>query len=79
MYIPHYEYTTLQYEYFTGFGQQYDKKFIIMLIKTKNPVHIMVFRMVASDGDVMSPFIFPHSLRLNTEAYIKCLEYVVWP
>ena len=33
--------------------------------------------MVSCDGDVMSSLIFPHSVRLNTEAYIKCLEEVV--
>ena len=29
---------------------------------------------VISHGDFMSPVIFPHGPRLNTEAYIKCLE-----
>ena len=37
----------------------------------------MVFGVVTSDGNVMLPFIFPHSIRFNTEAYIKCLEKVV--
>uniref|UniRef100_A0A0L8HRW6 Paired domain-containing protein n=1 Tax=Octopus bimaculoides TaxID=37653 RepID=A0A0L8HRW6_OCTBM len=37
----------------------------------------MVLGVTTSDGDVMSPFIFLHDLRLNTEAYIKCLEKVV--
>ena len=46
---------------------------------TKHPVNIMVFGMVTSNGDVMPPFFFAHGLRLNTEAYIKCLEEVVLP
>ena len=46
-------------------------------IKTKHPVHIMVFGVVTKDGDVMHPLIFPQGLKLNTEAYIKCLEEVV--
>ena len=37
----------------------------------------MVFGVVTSDGDVMPPFIFPHGLRLNMEANIKCLEELV--
>ena len=37
----------------------------------------MVFGMVTSNGDIMPPFIFPHSLRLNTEAHIKYLEEIV--
>ena len=32
---------------------------------------------VISNGDVMPPFIFPRSLRLNMEAYIKCLKELV--
>ena len=40
-------------------------------MKTKYPVHIMVFGVVTSDGDVMPQFILPHSLRLNMEANIK--------
>ena len=42
-------------------------------------VHIMVFGMVTSDGDIMPLFIFPHGLRFNREAYIKCLEKIVLP
>ena len=33
-------------------------------IQTPSPYH----------GDVMVPFIFPYGLRLNMEAYLKCLE-----
>ena len=32
----------------------------------------MVFELVTSDGDVMTPLL--HKLRFNTEAYIKYLE-----
>ena len=31
-------------------------------MKTKHPIHIMVFEVVTSDGDIMPPFIFPHGL-----------------
>ena len=34
----------------------------------------MVFGVVISDDEVISPFTFPHGLRLNTEAFIKCLD-----
>ena len=37
----------------------------------------MVLGLVTSDGDVLHLFIFPCSLRLNTEAYIKSLEEIV--
>ena len=40
--------------------------FIFILMKTKHPVHIMVFEMVSGDSDVMLPFIFQNCLRLNT-------------
>ena len=43
---------------------------VLVLIKTKYPVH-MVFKMVTSNGDIIPPFIFPSSLRLNTDANIK--------
>ena len=32
---------------------------ISILMKTKHPVHIMGFRMVTNNGDIMLPFIFP--------------------
>ncbi|XP_052832535.1 uncharacterized protein LOC128250757 [Octopus bimaculoides] len=53
------------------------------VIKIKHPLNIMkeIFTSasiyITSDGDVMLPFIFPHGLRINMEAYIKCLEEVV--
>ena len=37
----------------------------------------LVFGVVTSDSDVMLSFIFPHGFRLNTEAYIMCLEEMV--
>ena len=43
-----------------------------IVMKTKHLVHVMVFGVVTSNGDVLPPFISPHSLRLN----IKCLEEV---
>ena len=36
-----------------------------MLIKTKHPIHSMVFGVVTGNGDVMLSFIFPHDLRLK--------------
>ena len=52
---------------------------IIILMKIKYPVHIMVFQMVTCDSDIKAPFIFSQGLRLNIEAYIKCLEEAVLP
>ena len=37
-------------------------------------MYIMVFELVTSDTDGMSPLNFPLSFRLNTVANIKCLE-----
>ena len=39
----------------------------------------MSFEVVTSDVDVMPPFIFPHGLRPNTEAYVKYPEEAVLP
>ena len=41
---------------------------LLILMKTKHLIHIMMFEVVTDDGDAMPPFIFTHSLRLNTEA-----------
>ena len=57
-----------------AFQCQYEDRFIFILMKTKDPLNIMVFKMIIRDGDIMPLFIFPHGLRLNTEAYIKCLK-----
>ena len=43
-------------------------------MKTKHPVHIMTFRVVARDGDLDSSF--PNGLKLNTESYINYFEEV---
>ena len=59
------------------FGCQCEDRFILM--KIKRWVHIMMFGVVTIDCDMMFPFIFPYSPRLNTKAYIKCLEKVVFP
>ena len=53
-------------------------KGVFTLIKTKYPAHIMVSGVVTSDGDVVSPFVFPHGLWFFKEAYTKRLEEVVW-
>ena len=48
-------------------------------MKNKYPVHTMVLRVVTNDCDIMPSFVFSYGPRLNTEAYIKCLEEVVPP
>ena len=48
----------------------------LTVMKTKPLVRITVFGVVTSDSDVMPLFIFLHDLRLNTVAYIMCLEEV---
>ena len=45
-------------------------------MKTKHPVHIMVFGVVTCDGYIIPQFIFLHGLRLIMEAKSKCLEKV---
>ena len=50
---------------------------VLILMKTKQPVSIIVFGVVTSNGDVMLPFIFPHDLKFNMEPCIKCLGKVV--
>ena len=67
----------LKYGDLRMFGCQSENRFIFTLMKCKHPVYIMVFGVVTSGGDIMSQFIFLHGLRLNMEAYIKCLEEVV--
>ena len=52
---------------------------VLILMKTKYQVHIRAFGMVTSNGDLIPPFIFPYGIRLNKEAYIKCLEEIVMP
>ena len=37
----------------------------------------MMFEVVTSDNHVTPPFIFPHGLIFNTEAYIKSLDEVM--
>ena len=40
-------------------------------MKIKYLAHSMVFGKVTNDGDFMPPIIFPNSLKLKTEAFIK--------
>ena len=49
---------------------------VLILMKDKQPVHIIVFGVVTSNDD-NPPFTLPHGFRLNKEAYIKCLKVVV--
>ena len=46
-------------------------------MKTIHPVYIIVFGMVTGNGDIILPFIFLHSLKLNIEAYLKYVEELV--
>ena len=46
---------------------------IPILMKAKHSVYITVFGVATSDGDIMPLLIFPPSLRISTEVYIKCL------
>ena len=48
----------------------------LIMMKTKNPVHIMVFGVVTSSGNDMSEFIFLHSLRVNI-GLKSCPEVIV--
>ena len=50
---------------------------LLFMKKTKHPVHIIVFAVVTSNGDIMPPFVFLHGFKLNTEAYIKSMEEIV--
>ena len=43
-------------------------------MKSERPFYILLFGVITNDGDFMATFIFPHGPRLNTEAYILCLE-----
>ena len=46
-------------------------------MKTIHLAHIIVYGMVTIDDDIIYPFIFPHDLKLNVEAYINYLEELV--
>ena len=48
----------------------------LILMKTKHPVHIIVFELIISGSDVIPQFTFSHGIRYNMETY-KCLEKVV--
>ena len=49
---------------------------VSIVMKSKHPIHIIVFGVVTSDGDIISPFIFSHGLRRNTETNIFCVKKV---
>lgn len=52
-------------------------KLVLREIMIKHLINIMVFGVLACDGDVKPPFIFPHGLTLNTETNILCHNEVV--
>ena len=47
-----------------------------IVMKTKYPVHIIVFGMITIDGDFISSFIFPQSLRLKREVEASFLKEI---
>ena len=49
-----------------------------IVIETKHPVYVMIFGVVSSNGNIIPLFIFQHGLSLNTEAYLKIMEELVW-
>ena len=51
-------------------GQIHIYIYIYILMQGKHQVHSRMFWVVISYDDAMSPFIFLHGLRLNTETYI---------
>ena len=50
--------------------------FVFILLKTKQPVHVIVFEVVTCNSDFIALFIFSLGIRLNMEVYIKCLADV---
>lgn len=52
---------------------------MLIVICIKPPVNMMVSEVIASDGDIISSFTFPHGVTLKMEIYIKCVEEVVLP
>jgi transposase len=56
-----------------------DKGDVPPVMKTKHPAKVMVFGLIASDGQVMPAHIFPPKTRLNAVGYLKLLEKVVMP
>ena len=49
------------------------------VIKTKFPNVVMIFGVISSDRDVISPHIFETGLSINTEIYLQVMETVVLP
>ena len=52
---------------------------VVIVIKTKQQVHIIEFGVITNNANVIPPFSYPHGLRLNMEAYINCFKQVVLP
>lgn len=49
------------------------------VMQSKNPVSVMVFAAVASDGMVMPPHFIEAGLKINTAEYLKILNDVLLP
>ena len=56
-----------------------DPEEVPIVMKTKFPATVMVLGVVSNEGDVMPPHVFPHGLRVNTEAYLDVMVTVVKP
>ena len=46
-------------------------------MKTKYPVTVIVLGVVSNEGDIMTPHLFKHGLRVNVNAYLDVLQNVV--
>ena len=55
-----------------------NNRWLALFLQDENQtsVHIMVFGVVTSNGNVIPSFIFPHGLKFNTEAYSVCYEKI---
>ena len=49
------------------------------VMKTKFPATVMVFGVVSSEGNTMSPHIFEVGLKVNTKVYLDVLKSVMIP
>ena len=75
-----------QYEDYTVFGGQSENRFIFKLMKTKQPVSIMLSGMVTSDSDIIRgafnkfPDFFVQAFKIvvNTWKFSMLLLYILW-
>jgi hypothetical protein len=60
------------------FHNRQNRRWVAMCPKDV-PATVMVFGVVSSEGDVMSPHIFETGLRVNTDIYLEVMESTVLP